>query len=201
MTPDASIYVAPRDVAGEFKASLHGTGDWRIGFTSQSVVQRTLRPTADRIVGRFAPTPENQPGVSHAFSVWIPWLSVVRPAHGRRETAPVIWLSSPREGCVTEVAMTLIAPTVVVSRAVDHRGEPVAVLGTIPRPTGDTLWVVAATRECPPSEAEEYRRLQSKHADELRAQATAESDFRSLFIGVYPDGSYYFLDLAIPTTS
>jgi hypothetical protein len=197
---DGSIYVAARAIAGEFKASLHGSGDWRVGFTQESRARRKLlAPGRDRIIDRFSPPAETAPGMRRGFTIVIPWLAVVESSGvgEMRAAGPVTWLEPLSEGQVTEVAMTVVAPTVRINDV----GPGITRVGVIPIPTGGTLWVTAFTRRANEAEVRTYQRAQREFGahPNVRAAATDGAIFRGLFGGPSSNGSQFFLDLAIPT--
>jgi hypothetical protein len=104
--------------------------------------------------------------------------------------------ASAVHGQVTDVDIMLLAPSVGVGKRPGTR-----VVGGLALPvSGGAVLVIATTRACLPGEVERYRSLQREHAAAARAEATADSVMRAAVACKYPNGTYFFVDLAIPTS-
>lgn len=104
------VYLASRHSAGEFKVSLHQSGDWRL---------QTVRPNGIRIK-MFGEAPEGRalmrwqrPAAEETG--WTFALSIVVPAGHLLNVPPepwedVQWIAAPREGHHVELLLHLVRP-------------------------------------------------------------------------------------------
>jgi hypothetical protein len=92
----SDVYIAVRSIAGKFKASLHESGVWRAGFTTQfsSKPGGFVLPPGDRAQEKWRRPEEFAPGLTMAFQIVVPeselWLpaSIVNPPDTHWEHAP-----------------------------------------------------------------------------------------------------------------
>lgn len=96
------VYVALRSIGHVLKVSLHQSGVWQAGLTSEAPRARNIDPST-RSWDRWRRPPEFAMGTVKAFQIIIPssevtWPRVIQPAQGKVE-----WLPRPPEGYCTYV--------------------------------------------------------------------------------------------------
>jgi hypothetical protein len=134
------IYVGARRVAGRFKASLHGSGDWRIGFSQDADTQGAAIPVAEnRQPIRWQPNLA-APGVMRAFRVIVPSSEVRVPAYGGRESGNIYWRPNLGPEMTTIFAVILTGPIEIdgwpgKDQGVDH-------VGSLDMGGGCRVWVI-----------------------------------------------------------
>lgn len=139
---DGSIYVAARTMASRFKASLHATGDWRIGFQHTATGGHRLPPGLRRTVFQFSPAREPRPGVMRAFTLVTPWFAVIPGTDGATVPRDTVWITPPDEDRKVECMLLITTPPVYASTWPGEK-EGSGFISRIPLPDGRTLWIVS----------------------------------------------------------
>jgi len=147
-TPGASkndVYLGPRSIAGEFKASLHETGSWHLAFSSEF---KTRMQAEGRWIGRSRLTRQWQrpkalaPGCVLAFRVLVPSGAVNIPSNPKELPTDLVWIPAPPVGMVVEIALFLTAPGATVSGWPGKRSMSTGFVGNFPLPSGEVVWLV-----------------------------------------------------------
>ena len=130
------LYVGTRGTAGEIKASLHASGDFRYAFTQQHVgSQRALVMPDRRVIERWRPL-AIQPGVRLAFSMRQPWFAATMTDP---LTANVTLVPSASEGNQRVLSVVMVRAGIRPVATALAGGVPI---GPVPLPSGATAWVV-----------------------------------------------------------
>jgi hypothetical protein len=152
------VYVACRDNARETKASLHASGKWRFGFTSEAVRARPeLAPDgSDRTWERWQRPAEQVPGFTRALDLFFlrSELAVTPELRPEKLWRDNVYLPLPPEGFAGVVSVTFtakpVAPTPVVGIYVQ--------VAHLALPGGEHLHVVYHTHREADASPDEFRR-------------------------------------------
>lgn len=192
--PDSSVYVSARAIAGQFKASLHATGDWRLGFQHIATGGHGLPDGRDRVVARFTPARELAPGITRAFTLITPWFAVWPRPGWPALPRGTVWIDPPAEGQVVECMLMIVTAKGHMSTWPGIGGT--RLIARVDMPDGRTLWMVYQIAT-PTAEVLAYWQIvRLRVAHERRGQPT--ETVRLLPTGEnVQDGSWYFLDLPL----
>lgn len=147
----SDLYLACRKLGRAFKASLHQSGSWHVGFI-RDFVRKHIEPGHrlhdDPYIARWQRPPEIAPGTTLAYRVIVPRRSVTIPA-GTAPSADIHWIDAAPAGLATEV---IIAITSRGTRVTGWPGRTVP--GThfvcqMPMDNGGTVWVLHRVAEVP----------------------------------------------------
>lgn len=123
-TKAGDVYVARRDNFKETKVSLHASGRWRMGFTTEAVAKNTklLSCDQDRAWEVWDRPPETPPDAVIAFRLIFPTSELaVRPEQrDPSEWAKVVHIEAAPSGKVTTVTLFITHGDVVFR----HESEP-----------------------------------------------------------------------------
>lgn len=103
----SDVYLTCRALRGSLKLSLHETGQWHIAFDSDqfpNLFTEGMQP-ASRYAKRWMRPPEVGAGLTLACRIHTPWYAVT--ISDETLDPRVVWLSCPREGNSSEVAVFL----------------------------------------------------------------------------------------------
>jgi hypothetical protein len=110
--PDGSFYIAPRELAGAVKVSLHLPNQnnprdgWFFGFTKEFVSEYSVEPPGHARIEPYVVEPK-APGITRVCTVRIPFV-VVNDERVLPKQAQHLWVASPQEGMAAEVVLCLI---------------------------------------------------------------------------------------------
>lgn len=189
------LYVAPRRIAGHFKASLHKDGTWLFGFSEQHAASpMSIKPPDQPRQRRFTPT-ETKPGLVRAVTVFIPASDVVVPSYGGSETGPIYWHPTPAEGRMAAFTVSLTAPGITVRWSPNSMTGP-KVVGSIELSTGATSWVTVLEQDVPQESADAWAARKEAVRFQRRDLEGEPFDVRAIGHDVLKDDrSVYFVDL------
>lgn len=162
------IYVAIRDVAGEVKASLHKSGDWRYAYT-KSTIERGRKhsdPIVDartRHIVRWSRPREYAPGYLHALDLVSPAVSVSVPI--TEESADITYVDAPSGSEMTVLSLVLSPPEPLRGYPEPETGPSVLVASLPVAGLDKMLWVVAKDYGLDESLTESAAELYLEHRD------------------------------------
>lgn len=194
--PKHDVYLACREMKGEFKASMHQSGNWHISF-SKSLHADGFADASERPDSRFFDTwprpPEIGPGITLAFRVVVPWFSATIEV--KEEEVDVVWVAPAGKGYAIEFAILITSPTCVVSGWPAKRSMKSELVGSFSLATGETVWVVHTTMpvQTPPP----IRGTARFFRDASRANLLDSHGLRAVSFGEVPDGSRVMYDVPI----
>jgi hypothetical protein len=90
------VYLGSRSWMGTMKLSLHQSDVWRLAFTRR-IADNHLKPGADSLIARYAPTPPLAPGWHYAARIKTP-STTFGPAFKEsrpRDRSPIVFVPSP----------------------------------------------------------------------------------------------------------
>lgn len=194
----SDVYITSRVVRGEFKASLHQSGKWRIGFTSEHVAgpNPLIPPTKDRALLKWSrPTPFDN-GVTNAFQIIVPATEVTN--FSPPDTDEIIWVPRPGDDFETMFYVTFTSTTTRVTDWPGKRAMNTGLIGSFVLANGDTVWIT--TLDIPLRDSTTHvlklRREQMREEIEKRGITAKPGELRSLAIGVENDVGF-FAEVAI----
>ncbi|MFI5623794.1 hypothetical protein ACIA03_10030 [Nocardioides sp. NPDC051685] len=171
------VYLASRSSAGEFKVSLHQSGDWRFQAIDLRKENDThfggLDPVQGRLLHQWTRPAADEAGWTRAVTIQIPFehLSVV-PNDGVKYS-DVRWIRALRPGhtLMFEVVLVPLDAEQVVVRSFDLDSEDfAAVVDAILLPGGEVVLVLAFTEPTPAGTLDAIdARLQKYAADGFAA--------------------------------
>ena len=137
--------MAPRSLAGAYKISLHETGSWQVGLTSQ--VKRKLQTEGrwtggSRLAGQFSPPTETAPGCLLAFRVLVPASAVSIDSAVESLREDLIWIPPPQEDRAVEIALIMTAPGAQTDGWPGRRAMSTGLVGDFPLDSDEHLWLV-----------------------------------------------------------
>jgi hypothetical protein len=188
------VYLACRELRGEFKASLHESGEWHIGY-SEAFYDDAFPESGARPESRFIeewPRPQPiEPGVTLAFRVLTLWSSATddRPLAPRVFTVP-----APPHGEAVEVAVLITAPSFPTSTWPGHANMGTKPIGSFQLASGDTVWLVYrnhpfAVPPLPPARGTLFKGVDKSALDSPR--------LRAIVFGQETDGSRTVIDVPV----
>lgn len=108
------MYVACRELRGAVKTSLHESGSWQVGFSTEFFdrgFEERARPRS-RHIEIWPRPPEISPGLTLALRIVVPWGSPTIEI--RRNERGVKWIPTAPEGHAVQFCVLLSAPDSVV---------------------------------------------------------------------------------------
>jgi hypothetical protein len=143
------VYLMQRRVGGDVKVSFHEGGPFRFALTAEHLKKpdRLQAPegTDPRLAKAWPRPPEIAPGLTRAFSIFVPWFEVIeRPG---AERGSVTWADPPPKGSAVEFDVFFSTPTAEVSTHPGARSMGTRSVGTITLPNAERVFVVWWTPE------------------------------------------------------
>ncbi|MBK9027258.1 MAG: hypothetical protein IPN98_05120 [Propionivibrio sp.] len=127
------VYISCRDSFQDWKVSLHASGRWRLGLTSEAIRERPqLLPVgADRAWDKWSPPPDHAEKVVFAFQIVFPSRDLfLTPAHREGDKALVFVEPHPNPAMMTVISVCIVPS---LDPVVFDKIEPVAgILAVIP---------------------------------------------------------------------
>jgi len=175
------VYIVCRDNFKEVKVSLHASGHWRIGFTTETLNknEQLISAEQNRAWEVWDEPPASLPGVVVAFKLLFPTSELaVRPEQRPpKQWQRVIHIESAPPGKVTVITLFVTegAPTL------KHESEPSFCLASLPIGSGRQAQLVAHTDP-------------SNGLDEFIEKGVSEARTRAEVAGVQvPHEGYFYL--------
>lgn len=188
--PKGDVYVAGRLVGHHFKASLHRTGRWRVGYTEAQARRLGLPPSVDRAILKWTAPPEFAPGVRRAFAVIVPSSEVTGPPAPMSDDPSICWRPVAQEGMAT--VFTIFFATRPVAFADVHE------IGRLTIPGKRILCTVETAGEEPETRAvREQERRQLLQGLGNSFPDAMPNEVRSAVVGVLPNGTVCFTDIVL----
>jgi len=101
----SDVYVAIRNIAGEFKTSLHASGVYRHAFVTDQLSEQFRPVGADRAVSKWNRPPPQAKAGTLLFQILIPESELQPARHGLPLARDVVWLPRPPAGAVTYLSV------------------------------------------------------------------------------------------------
>ena len=141
-THNRHIYAAVRNLAGEFKTSLHTSGLSRHAFVTQEAAQPFLGPGRDRATLKWRRPDPQVPGGTLLLQIIIPEPGLAPSFPGYKIPRALIQLRPPPTNHVIYVSVVETAAD-VLTQGPRFADRPTQTLVSQRMPEGTTLWVVA----------------------------------------------------------
>lgn len=139
------VYFAPRSIGGAYKLSLHESGAWQVGFTSdfkRSMAEQGRWKGGSRLTAQFAPPKEIGPGTLLAFRILVPGSAVSIDSATESLPDNLVWIPPPPNDRVVEVALLLTANGLNIDGWPGRRSLSTNLVGDFPLDSGEHLWLV-----------------------------------------------------------
>ena len=192
---DGSVYIAQRSLAGQFKVSLHPSGDWRVAFTRLEDAQRLANlPKGERVFHRLTPAP-GHPGTRRGFTILIPWFSAF--VRQQPELGPICWLPVP-DGYAAEVQIILIDRNVPIDWSTTEQQD--TLMARLTLETGGAIAVACFIRPVLKHELIGWATLQERvtQTENVKTFMAGGTDLTVIFGGeIPPDNSGWFVELPL----
>lgn len=91
------VYLGPRWDGEAIKLSLHGSGRWRVAWTEEYAKQIGLPDDLDRVLARWDPPTDIQPGWQHAVTVLVTRESMTQFSTAERRAGKAAFFPPPEE--------------------------------------------------------------------------------------------------------
>jgi hypothetical protein len=187
------VYLACRDNIKEAKVSLHISGRWRIGFTTEALTKNTkLLPTdQNRALEVWDAPPPAMPNTVVAFRLLFPTSELaVRPDQRTPEAwANVIFIEAGPPGKMTVLTLFITTGEVILS----HETEPSFCLASLNVGSGHYAQLVAHGEPDVELPAVIERNVSQARFQAERAGVEVPIDGYVYFFGQMNDGSRYIL--------
>lgn len=151
------VYLASRQSAGEFKVSLHQSGDWRLQAIDLSKDNDThfgnLDPEQGRVLHRWSRPAPDEAGWTRAVSIHVPSEHISEVPRDAVRCTDVRWIKAPPAGrtLLFEVVLVPVEAEQVVVRAFDLAPADFAAVVDVGRLAGGDIAMVLAFTEPTPS--------------------------------------------------
>ena len=187
------IYLAMRNIAADFKASLHASGSWRVGFSRDD--HPAAPPGQDRAMHKWRRPEEMAPGWTRAFQVGVPSKDVVRPRLTKHAAdAKVHWVQRPAARMGVFFDVFIAAATADLRENLPGRDS----MGTrlifdAPLATSETLCLLVH------EDAFDHSHIPREEIARQAAAVAAHEgeDIRAAAITLINDGTWAFIDVAV----
>ena len=144
----SDVYLSHRWLGRDFKVSLHASGKWRAGLTSEYVRRpgAIVHPGPDPRGPKKWERPQPQPGsapTTQAFNILVPWWEVrERPGV---EQGNVSWAEAPPEGWCVEYVVMYVPADILVTDHPGAREMNSMLAGKVVLANGERVFVVWTT--------------------------------------------------------
>lgn len=201
-TQNDEVYVSARGIESDFKASLHSSGRWRVGFT-QKVAKRQPDlgfPGGDRALLKWRRPFEEVPGWTNALVIIVPASEVVEPRSPRTEPSlarkDIVWVPRASDGYATWFCVFFTAPwkTAEFEALPGDEREVPGLIWRFLLPNGETVWVTQWEDKLPEEFREEL--LEEKRYAAEAYDFSAVGEPRGVATCTFSDGTCGFVDLA-----
>jgi hypothetical protein len=202
----SDVYVSLRISGGLYKASLHGSGDWRIQHSRES---NLTTEKGSRVVAQWRRPPEWRPGWTRCFDIFVPRTEVVPPIPLPEKLDKVHWCPIPEgEGDLASVFSVFLASPDVPFDSEWWPGREVnqSVVMTQARlGSGESVWLLRAVHELDDATRDVIESKRIEEAEKFLPTATRlEGDAllgRTILSGLHEgspeDGASMFVELAL----
>lgn len=139
--PKYDIYIAARNIAGEFKVSLHETGDWRAAITKQyaeKLFDDSVNIPNERILDKWERPKALTKDLTLAYRIIVPNSDL---EEGPSYTKKIEWIAPKFENNNTEILLFLTKPTY---KSEDWPGKKLGakLVANYKLANNETLWIV-----------------------------------------------------------
>jgi hypothetical protein len=193
----SDVYLGTRETLSAIKLSLHESGEWHVAFDANYHARKReagfFGDKPDRWIHQWSRPKPLPGGVTIAFRVIMPSISVIAAVRPEEEAKDVRWLEAPDPPLGNHVAIGLVA-----AGAPDPNIGAGQIVGRTHLPSGDQLLLVSEPGAIPVvtlPRRPDMRRLADPMPN-LHALSAANS-LRSIMPGYSEDGVPCFLDLAV----
>jgi hypothetical protein len=194
----SDIYISRRSLAGEFKASLHESGKWRMGFTAEHEERpgSLVSPGADRAVLKWDRPEPIVDHVTKAFSIVVPWFELRDNVPRLAAKDEVALIPAPSEKHCAELTLFLVEKGVALRGWPGQRSMGTSLVGTASLANGGGVCLVAWMHE--------MNRDQLGRLNEFRTRVRVKSkdddiveNVGALLVGVDDDGTGWLIDVRL----
>lgn len=141
----SDVYLAPRSIAGAFHLSLHESGAWHVGYTTQfkrKMIVEGRWQAKSRLIAEFPRPKEIGEGTVLAFRILVPASAVSIETSQELLPNDVVWLPAPPPNHAAEIAVVLTAPAVKTEGWPGSRSMSTSLIGQLLLDSGTRLWLV-----------------------------------------------------------
>lgn len=139
------IYLTCRELGGTLKASMHESGRWHIAFEKKFYEDKSHlfdSTRRKRFLDKWPRPSEIAPGITLAFRIIVPVLSVSVPINSSGRP-PIVWIpSASKERRAVEVAVLITFYNVKISNWPGKQSMGTKLVGTFTLENEDSVWVV-----------------------------------------------------------
>jgi hypothetical protein len=186
------VYLACRELRGQVKLSLHGSGRWHVGFDAPrfpSMFEKGFEPET-RFAGRWERPAPIISGLTLACRVHTPWYAVTIPVESLDQK--VSWIQAAPQGKSIEVVVFLSDRKVNISGWPGRRSMKTNLVGSIELDGGGCVWVVY--HEIQVAEPKLPTSVSPKYFRDASERHLFEKGTRALIWGDFADGSVAFFE-------
>ena len=196
----SDLYISGRLQGGDWKVSLHESGDWRFGLTCEFAKARGM---AERLI--FEQWERPQPlrdGVTSAFEIMVPSAELALPRQPlpedrRKHTEKVTWFPPAPEGCATHFIVMYTEPGWPTPEAAPD------FLSIFTLPDGRTVSIMVLEQAIPVDQQRQIDACRqalvegmSRASAESRVAFEAALEPRGYLYGHNEFGTRYFIDIS-----
>lgn len=190
-TGKSDVYVAPRNIAGVQKISLHETGEFRNQWvTADNATKFTGSP--DKRIYIWQRGQEYTGAITKGLAIYVPAGELQAIPGDDRQPANTIWLPEPESGAVWGIYIVFARP--------DQGNAPLG--GAMPLAgftlaNGSVLLVLAQKRHLTDEERDQLSTVRGQIAlDQLPPDASSDTALRMTLHGIDENGDRHLWDLA-----
>jgi len=191
----SDVYIASREMKGDFKISLHERGDCQAGFTQE--YERQLRDYGEWTISRHMEKWRLERPVKEsvlAIRVLIPGSELRNLTGALRASKPVNWIPGPPRDHTVSVELFLANAGLEFAEA-----SRSAILSRWKLPSAEAVWIgyrVAPTPDAINDTIADYRSREGTKLDGRRDWNRSHPEGRILIFGANEGGWRSFLDIA-----
>jgi hypothetical protein len=182
------VYVAVRQLSGEFKVSLHASGDWRYAFTQERLAKSRAPLLAEfggRVIDRWSRPPWEPPGQVRALSIVVPTSDLRRPPRSEPLDPKVDWIIAPSRGLIVRFDLFIGAPHLTFPDWPGTSSDGTQVIEPIRCPDGRTAWIFVEMHQPTP----ELKKGLAAHHRLIRTLLACSAEAQHALLQESPSGS------------
>jgi len=191
------VYLTCRSLGGKFKASLHQSGSWHVGFVRDFLnenLDRCHPKREDPYIDRWPRPTELAPGVTLAYRIVIPTSGVNIPITNSLPKS-ITWIPAAPKGKAVEIDVVFTRPGTVVSNWPGRNSMQTELVGKLVLENREIVWVVHRVVDVPafnlPSGGNPTWFKSGRDVN------LADGNIRAILFGNADDGSRFVVDCAV----
>jgi hypothetical protein len=195
------VYLTCRPLGGKFKASLHQSGSWHVGFVRDFLnknLDHSHPKREDPYIDRWPRPTEIAPGVTLAYRIVVPTSGVNIPITNKLPKS-IIWIPAAPNGKAVEIDVVFTRPDTIVSNWPGRNSMQTELVGKLVLENQEIVWVVHHVVDVPA-----FNLPASGNPTWFKSGRDvnlADGNIRAILFGNADDGSRFMVDCAVEITA